>query len=117
MPPRRLPAKKPAAVPEAQIVAEAKVSPVLKQRIFPGGLTVLEFNERIRMKLYPEIETARLVMTGKFDQKGTAVLQAVYIGMRRSRQPECVAALAHLAKNKMFKEVPWQKLQEEPKWR
>jgi hypothetical protein len=49
---------------------------------------------------------ARRILRGEFDKQSKAVLQAAYVGMRSSRQPECVAAVERLQSHKDFTRVP-----------
>lgn len=70
----------------------------------PSG-TLAHLDQRRRAR-DPWIEVAERVTRGLFDKCSTSVLQSLYIGMRKSREPECVTAVAVLVGHKEFRKVP-----------
>jgi hypothetical protein len=68
-----------------------------------------------RRQLDPWIDVADRINRGEMDKNPKCVLQSLYIGLRRSRQPECIEAVKRLKSHKDFVNVPWQKLEEDPR--
>lgn len=80
-------------------------------------VNVRQWLDKIRRRDDPWIDMADRVLAGKADKCSTSELQALYIGMRRSRQPECVRAVERIKSHKDFSNVPWQKIEDPSKWR
>lgn len=71
----------------------------------PSRLNVIEWLEAKRIEREPWILAARRILKGEFDKHSKSVLQAAYVGMRKSKQPECVAAVQRLMDHKDFTRV------------
>jgi hypothetical protein len=69
-------------------------------------LTTRQWLDRLRRKNDPWIDVADRVNRGEMDKHTTSVLQSLYVGMRKSRQPECVEAVKRLKSHKEFSRVP-----------
>lgn len=80
-------------------------------------MTVKQWEDRRRRRQDPWIDVADKVNRGMADKGSKSELQALYIGMRRSRQSECVEAVKRLQGHKDFVNVPWQKLEDPATWR
>lgn len=70
----------------------------------PSG-TLAHLDQR-RRRLDPWIAVAERVLKGHFDKCSNSVLQSLYIGMRKSREKECVEAVTRLVGHKDFSNVP-----------
>jgi hypothetical protein len=60
---------------------------------------------------------AERVLQGHFDKSSNSVLQSLYIGMRKSREKECIEAVTRLKGHKEFSKVPEFVFREDPKRR
>lgn len=79
-------------------------------------MTTRQWLDRLRRRNDPWIDIADRINRGEMDKHSTCVLQSLYIGLRRSRQPEAVEAVKRLKSHKEFTNVPWQKLEDPSKW-
>lgn len=80
----------------------------------PGTLAYLDQRRR---RLDPWIAVAERVLKGQFDKCSNSVLQSLYIGMRKSREKECVEAVTRLVGHKEFSRVPEFLFKTDPKKR
>jgi hypothetical protein len=69
-------------------------------------MTTRQWLERLRRKNDPWIDMADRVNRGEMDKQTKSILQSLYVGMRKSRQPECVEAVKRLKSHKEFSRVP-----------
>jgi hypothetical protein len=69
-------------------------------------MTTRQWLDRLRRKQDPWIDMADKVNRGEMDKHSTSVLQALYVGLRKNRNPECVEAVKRLKSHKEFSRVP-----------
>lgn len=72
-------------------------------------MTTRQWLDRLRRRNDPWIDMADRINRGEMDKNPTSFLQSLYIGLRRSRQPEAIEAVKRLKSHKEFTNVPWQK--------
>lgn len=80
--------------------------------------TVLQWTEE-RRRRDPWIAVADRVLAGEFDHKDahTSILQTLFVGMRKSRHPECLKAVERIKGHRNFSNVREFVFREDPKRR
>lgn len=70
-------------------------------------MTTRQWLDKLRRRNDPWIDMADRVLTGEFDHKDvhTSVLQSLFVGLRKNRNPECVAAVVRLKGHRNFNNV------------
>lgn len=69
-------------------------------------MTTRQWLDRLRRKNDPWIEMADRINRGEMDKHSNSVLQSLYVGLRKNRNPECVEAVKRLKSHKEFSRVP-----------
>lgn len=70
-----------------------------------------------RRQLDPWIDVADRINRGFYDKQSTSVLQSLFVGLRKNRNPECIEAVKRLKSHKEFSRVSEFVFKEDPKKR
>lgn len=85
------------------------------EKVTEVRMTTRQWEDNLRRRNDPWIDVADRINRGFYDKQSTSVLQSLFVGLRKNRNPECIEAVKRLKSHKEFSRVPEFVFKEDPR--